>query len=425
TVEESAAGVALGASPSERARAEVWLPLWESPASLSEVQHLCTEGRAEWNGRQARDAVEFAQAVAALGVARGVDDFVRYAIHQRMGKNHVATPVGRIRVRPRQEVDLLAGVDWWLRRFRDRVGESAPAALRDRRHRLEQAIYELCTHGGRRATRAVLVELGRCELALGRREAPAADVPALELSSAWLRDADDRSAAFRLGAGLGSLGAGTPLPLRSNLEAVATERGRPVRTRTGTRIVDIAAPEARMAAVLRRRVLDAGMLDDARLAFAGRRTVALRDIGALLRGLVDLGAVIEVMDASSLVRWPPGTDDDAMARVPPALPRAYAVLKLCCLPFGFELAGRRYEVSVEPGVLAALAAGQVAEAIRRAATRLRGSGLQPHPAAGSPELAAGVSERALLAALLVPISASSAAALAAAISIPDQSEVPT
>src|SRR5262249_11440058 len=223
TVAPSTAAVAAGASPTERARAEGWLPLWSAPAGLQGVEHLCAEGRAESRGRQARDAVEFAQAVAALGVARGVDDFVRYAIHRRMGNNHVATPAGRVQVRRRPEVDLLAEADWWLRRFRDRVGDSAPAALRERRQRLEHAIFDLCLRGGRRAAQTVLTERGRSELAVARRDALAGEVPPLELSPAWLAACDDGRAEFRLAAAVGSLGAGSELALRANLEPVAVE----------------------------------------------------------------------------------------------------------------------------------------------------------------------------------------------------------
>src|SRR5262249_39221784 len=50
-------------------RAELWLPLWEQPATLAEVRHLFAEGRAQLGRRQARNAVEFVLAVNLLGVS--------------------------------------------------------------------------------------------------------------------------------------------------------------------------------------------------------------------------------------------------------------------------------------------------------------------------------------------------------------------
>lgn len=422
TVEPSTAGVALGASPAERARAEVWLPLWSAPAGLAEVEHLCAEGRAEWRGRQARDAVEFAQAVAALGVARGIDDFARYAIHKRMGKNHVATPVGRVQVRRRPEADLLAGVDWWLRRFRDRVGDDAPAGLRDCRRRLEQAIFELCLRGGRTAASALLVELGRAELAVAVREPLAGEVPPLELHPDWLRGCDDGSAEFRLAAAVGSLGAGTELPLRSDLEPVAFEGRRPVRRPSRSEAGRLSGADRRLAAVLRRRLLDAEMTGDPRLAFRAARAAPLADVGALLRDEVNVEEVADLAAALSLVRWP-APDEDAAAAVPSTLPRAYALLVLCRLPHDLQTRGGTYVVPVEPAVIASLAAGRPRDAVRLAAARLRGSGLRLHRAAGALELAAGLRPEHALAALLVPISRAAASALADSVSIPNESEV--
>jgi CRISPR-associated protein Csx17 len=433
TVQPSTAGVTAGASEREQVRAEVWLPLWTRPASLAEVENLCGEGRAEWRGRQARDAVEFAQAVAALGVARGIDDFARYAIYQRMGRSHVATQVGRIRVEARPEADLLAGIDWWLRRFRDRVGQDAPAALRERRQRLEQAIFQLCQHGGAAATRDVLIELGRAEMAAAMREV--AGVPPLDLGRAsdWLLGADDGSPEHRLAAALGSLGAGTSLPLRANLEPVTHERGHLVRRSSRSEVWTPGAAGASLASVFRRRLLDAEMAGDQRLALTAARSASLTDVARLFARAtadgVDLDRVGDLAVACAMLRWPPVPYEPTGGRVvpaalPPLLPRAYALLKLCCLPFPVPTENGEVAVPIEPAIFAALAAGRTADAVHRAASRLRGSGIRLHRAAWSAELAAALDAGRLEAALLVPIPPGAAGALAASVSIAHESEVP-
>ena len=109
--------------------------------------------------------------------------------------------------------------------------------------------------------------------------------------------------------------------------------------------------------------------------------------------------------------------------MPASLPRSYALLKLCFLPLPFELGGALHDVPVEPGIVAALAAGDVAEAVGRAASRLRGSGVPVHGAAWSAELARGQAVDRMLAALLVPISPGAATAVAESISVPHETEV--
>lgn len=59
-------------------RGELWLPLWDCFASLTELETLFAEARAELSARPARDTVDFARAVAGLGVDRGIRSFTRY-----------------------------------------------------------------------------------------------------------------------------------------------------------------------------------------------------------------------------------------------------------------------------------------------------------------------------------------------------------
>jgi len=68
-----------------KGRAETWLPLWERPASYREVASLFAEGRASVGRRSARDGMDFARAVATLGVDRGISAFERFGYLQRNG----------------------------------------------------------------------------------------------------------------------------------------------------------------------------------------------------------------------------------------------------------------------------------------------------------------------------------------------------
>jgi len=60
-------------------RGEQWFPLWSGPATLPELSHLLHDGRALVGRGRPQGALSMARAVARLGVARGISQFVRTA----------------------------------------------------------------------------------------------------------------------------------------------------------------------------------------------------------------------------------------------------------------------------------------------------------------------------------------------------------
>src|SRR5205823_2397470 len=98
---------AMKPDQAKREPIEIWLPLWRAPSLLAEVEALFAEGRAEVARRPAEHAVDFARAVANLGVTRGIREFSRHSFLMRNGQNFYATPLGRWPVTPRPQVSLL------------------------------------------------------------------------------------------------------------------------------------------------------------------------------------------------------------------------------------------------------------------------------------------------------------------------------
>jgi CRISPR-associated protein Csx17 len=119
----------------EESRGEIWVPVWRTPFSFTEVRQLFAEARASWRGRPARRATHFYAATHTLGVARGVDMFVRYGLHRRNGLAFAAVPVDRVDVRAAPEVGLMASVEGWP----DRIPSDAPGAIRTARRNFESA----------------------------------------------------------------------------------------------------------------------------------------------------------------------------------------------------------------------------------------------------------------------------------------------
>ena len=107
---------------------EIWMPLWSAPASFDEIRCLLTEGRAAVNGRSARDGLDFARAVAQLGVDRGIQSFQRFGFLKRFGKTYLAAPLARLPVRRNEDSDLIGDLEKrrWLRSVQQYSAASLP-----------------------------------------------------------------------------------------------------------------------------------------------------------------------------------------------------------------------------------------------------------------------------------------------------------
>lgn len=200
---------------------EIWMPLWGRPASLPELNAFFSEGRATLDRRPVGDGLDFARAVAALGVNRGISAFERYAFLQRRGDAISATPKGRIRVRPRPKARLLSDLDAddWLSRLRQYARRldaqsknfTAPRQLQTLALRMDEAIFAMTQDTSPRAVQRVLVAIG--EVASYLASSPKArdpkegrQRPPPRLSRAWFEAAKDDSAEFRIAAALAGLG---------------------------------------------------------------------------------------------------------------------------------------------------------------------------------------------------------------------------
>ena len=426
----------IEAADESDARAEFWAPLWTRPTRFREIEALFGEGRAVTNGRTARDGLEFARSLAALGVSRGFSEFQRYGFFKRAGKNHYAAALGRRAAVPSPSAELLADLDRdsWLARVR-RVArdENQPAAIRKGLKTLEDSLFDLLgPRPSQESVAVTLVAVGRLASWLSNSPSAREKIPPPPLlSRAWLRQADDGSPEFRVAAALAGLGVPSAyatqvsedkgkarpagalhlaLPMAAHLAPLTQDAREGFEARTffrrwglrKTRYWADGSPPtvvwshgglvSNMIAVLERRLVEVSIRGLADKPLTGAGFARLSDIAAFLSEDFDDSRCSELLAGMVWAEptWLPKSagkaDEDAEPR---NLPFAYAVLKPLfwtdtalastgAIPCGATL-------PIPPGLVSRLrAAGDardgesIAQAVSTAFARARSSGL-PSP----------------------------------------------
>lgn len=440
-VRSSSAG--HGSVGSDNTRGEVWLPLWTNPTNFSEVVQLLSEGRADVGRVRAWSGLTFAQAVAGLGIDRGIRSFVRYEFQERLGQSYIATPVGRFEV-PKSStsgIELVRELNPWLDSFRyvcrmKKEGAEAdpPARFPQACRRIESTIFDFCKYGSQERLVEILAAIGAAEreLAVGSASSDNRRLrqPLSGLAMGWGAVANDDSV-FRIARALafiepGSNGTGR---IRRNLEPVEKEGSYWKWSERGGHVVWNGRNLARnLGEVLIRRLMDSEKNGEPFLPIGSSVPASLADISAFLNGETNDEKLEDLLWGLSLIES--ANQQDSLT-VEVALPRAYALLKLTFLPgrlewvplrgvwhlrlnrirTGQDVAGI---VRPEPAIAAKLRAGDLQSACEVATRRLRASGfgliggLLSNGSRRNIDWGhSGVSPERLLASLLIPIPDSS------------------
>jgi len=399
------------------ARGELWLPIWDHCVSRSELETLFGEGRVEVSGRPARDAVDFARAVAGLGVDRGIRSFARYGFLKRSGKAYLAVAMDRFRVpdRPREAMRLLDQLGHWLDRFRRASSaKETPGRLKTALRMIESAIFEYCRYGRREEMQAVLIALGSADRQLavtsGQRGGKEVCPPLRGLSPQWLKATSDGSAEFDIALALAGVfdRENKIEPLRANLEPVTLQKRQWVWQAAAPHVVwNSADLPKNMAGVLTRRIMSGARAGCETLPLDFKRGLSLNTIASFIAGQCDDRRIEDLLRGLVLIdhwqKYPAGLSHATVEDAPP-LPREYALLKLLFLPrplvrewnkslkrWNWRLArvaersGKNAEMEEgimmrpEPRILPLLRARRVEEACQIAYQRLHSSGLKPLP----------------------------------------------
>lgn len=403
TVSATRAGYA-SRSENEKLRGEIWMPLWNRPASFIEIDALFSEGRATLSGRTAHSGLEFARSVASLGVDRGLDSFTRYMFAERNGKNNYAVPLGRFRTLWSPQTELLDEVASWVSSLhKARESSNALAAVAGS---IEDSMLRFCQSPGRQRLRRLFLLLGDASTVMARspRIPSQCSIPPLDrLSVRWISETSDGSPEYRLAASLASIYREQDrLPLRMLLEPISIDRRR--RLVYGSDAPEV--PPSSSLLDLMTGLLDRMSLDDHSWNHSNHR-VSPGDVAAFLDGYTDDGYLLRLLRAMLAVRWGSGQLGKAMGEARVTEPGAeYWILKFCWTSAD-DIPGWE---GVDPAVVRAAVAGSHRQAAFLASVRLKALGRLPMNC--NTRIAAGRTKR-IAASLLFPVQSNSLSRAAA------------
>jgi CRISPR-associated protein Csx17 len=390
-VRPHAAGFATPGSEKAQ-RGEQWMPLWNQPATLSDVTAIYGEARVQLDRQMANRPVDVARAISRLGVARGIDSFVRYGYLERNGQSTLAVPLGRVRVRHHPRAYLIDDLAGWMNQLQRRGRDKhAPARLVHAERLLADAVFAALTHDYTQDHwQAILLAAVDIEAmqATGTAIDEGRMTPIPSLRPEWVGAVDDGSSEVRLALALGSAAAEYkrnrwPIdPVRHHwlpLEPGARRfQVREKRLAKDPRVVATGRDPIRdLCALADRRLIEAGMAGErrSRLVAAPGCGARLDDLAQFLAETLDLDKLLGLARAFMAIKWEAWTLDHS-PRSDPSDERpeeTWLALRLSCLPWPLT---RDKNIPADLRILRLLSSGNSARAIEIARARLRSASIR-------------------------------------------------
>lgn len=398
-------------------RSEIWMPLWNNFTRSEEVSAIFGEGRTLVHGRAARSGIDFVQAIASLGVERGISEFQRYGFQARNGLAYLAVPLDRIAVRRNEQAGLLADLELAHDRLRQKcrpgAKPEAPGRIARACRQLDEAVFALAKGGNSDSVLGCLIAAGQVQRAYATSLKWTAEVflaPIHGLRPDWLKAIRHASPEFRLAASLAGLrmylGKNETLHFRQHLEQVAVmgSKGRSWFTWLDPLKNDAVWHDGGLVdalnGILARRLMRAQQAGVKGWPDWSPRYAMLDDITAFIEGRIDERLFADLLWGLALIDWEqvaqqqrdawegrPGhganeleegdttvladeRDEKAFRAVPSSF---YSLLRLC-----FQRTAKEEDaIPLVPGILHRAMAGDGDGAARLSARRLRASGLAP------------------------------------------------
>jgi CRISPR-associated protein Csx17 len=379
----------------EKTRAELWVPLWNTPTSLGELSRLYAEGRAQLGRRQAKNAVEFALSLSMLGVSRGLTAFVRYAFVMRYGLSYFAAPLGRVPVKLRPDARLLDDPPLveWIDRFRRATSDKdkTPTRYQSALRNVDRSMFAFANRSEQGNDSAylqdVLRTVGRAErtLANGLRFSQEKYLrPLAGLSEQWLMHADDNSIEFRLAASLAGMTRKDEVgPIRVFLEEVEVRKYANWSPGSTSAVWSNRPLADNLAAVFGRRQMEAFRKGIVGIPVYSPQFARLEDVIAFLSEETDDDKLCDLLWGMIGVEYPSGQKLPTSEAV--NIPFEFGVPRLlveerCYTANGkyWHLGDTEANAKPDPDVFHLLSSGRkdaVSQCVTRAARRLKSGGL--------------------------------------------------
>jgi CRISPR-associated protein Csx17 len=382
SVDAVAAEASIEAKEAREPKGELWLPLWSRSSSLRELIALLNEGRADVGSRSAKSGVDFARAIASLGIDRGIDAFCRMGFLIRNGLSAIVTPLGQFPVRQQADVDLLRELDPWLVSLRILArDDKAPTRFATAMRRIDVATMAFCRQGGPARLADIVMALGDAFAAL--RSSPKyrekfRGIP--RLSSRWIDAANDNSIEFRLAVSLAGIydASHNIGPMACHVLPLKYEKYNPSwETRTPLDCTWSSGPLAtNLAMVLKRRLIDAVRHNTPQLPLMATNLASLSDVLAFLAGTTDDSRLERLLHGMLAIRQ----ERDQLPHQPTdysMTPFAFALVRPLFASTVIKLHRLELPSAPQQATLAALMGHNLPRALELASRRIRHSGLTP------------------------------------------------
>lgn len=330
TVDSSAAG--YNTSSNEKSRGEVWIPLWENPATYDEIKYIFNEGRAQIGVRNSNTGTDFVRALTSLGTERGMSGFQRFGMFERKGQAFFANNIGRIKTAENTQINLFTEIDVWLNNVR-RV-KNIPQSISSLLNIIDDAIINFCIHKRESDLQKVLINLGKIEMTISKSSSLREEIkePLQYLSAEWVHAAYDATPEFRLAVSLSAMTDKKKYSIRCNLEQVRKKHdkiewapGSPHTVFTRNNLIQ------NLTAILERRCLDSHIQKSTDIMLESEIYAPINDIMFFLEDRIDFKKISELLLPLSIIDYkdhiPSWDNDREIFEIPQFLPESYVVIK--------------------------------------------------------------------------------------------------
>ena len=369
----------------EKGKGEIWMPIWNSPATYDEIAYVFAEGRVQSSAKKPSSGADFAVALAGFGAMRGISAFQRFGVFERKGQACHITSVGTIHTAqgimgagaPLSEI-MWSEVDAWLDNIRNNK-DNLPKSMSMLLRMIDDRIIRYCEHKKSAYLLDILVTIGKIERQIAL--SPKLNVlPLKGLSSGWLRKCGYGTPEFRLAAALGSVYShnnnGDFYPIRYNLEPVRLDKAELKWTSASPSVTwGRGSLVQNMITALERRYYDR-LVGNKRIAIKSHIYSRIDDVVKFIEGRVNDGIIYDLVLPLSMIDYR-NMDESMMpddVRVDyDSVPESYTCLKSNFPPVMRQDAGGRAG-AFEPSVIGLLKAGRQIEALSIMRRRLNISG---------------------------------------------------